>query len=392
MADIPDIKQLKIGSTIYNLKDQGARDLIAALGSPMHFIGMSTTPLSDGATTNPIYINGQPVTAVSGDVATYTPSGQPTQEFIFTGSVWQLFGDVSDLGALAYHDFVTVPVPAADGPVSVSGAISEASITPQGTIKASTAGYADSEYYVVTSWSSTYTRYASFVNAQILVDALLDLDELPAPGESLTISWTYTVDWSCSITDLDNPQDCGWEVDPFGTGTLTLTLQNAGENWDSSYAPIAGQVELSSIQRTFVERVTFSKNPTTIDVPGQARDTTYAPATSTVQVTAISYSSTDEQLIFNNLFYYGPVGQPADSTFNMVTGISATVNSVAISAAIPSDSVVINGSTMGASVKIPSSATFRGDIIKLSFQGAASTHSHDIKLAPTNISGSSTSN
>lgn len=54
---------------------------------PTVWIGNTTTALSEGSTTNPITIDGSPVTATSGNIAAYDGT-----EYIFTGSVWQKFG------------------------------------------------------------------------------------------------------------------------------------------------------------------------------------------------------------------------------------------------------------------------------------------------------------
>lgn len=62
----------------------------------------TTTALTDGATTNPITVNGQSVTAVSGDFAIYQQ-----KEFLFDGTYWSLLGDTSGLGDLAYKDTAT---------------------------------------------------------------------------------------------------------------------------------------------------------------------------------------------------------------------------------------------------------------------------------------------
>lgn len=104
---MPDISEIKMPSgTVYNIKDAQAR-------SAKGWIGITTTALTDGASTNPIIINGQSVTAVEGNITSYDET-----EFIFNGSVWQEFGDLSDLGTLAYKD-------------SASG-----SYTPQGSVAA----------------------------------------------------------------------------------------------------------------------------------------------------------------------------------------------------------------------------------------------------------------
>jgi hypothetical protein len=106
MADISKIT-LPTGTT-YDIKDQGARDLIAEMSGYTDFLGVTTTALTDGATTNPIKINNVDVTAKKGNIVTYGSA-----EFIFNGTAWQAFGDLSGLGSLAYKNSAsgTVAVP-----------------------------------------------------------------------------------------------------------------------------------------------------------------------------------------------------------------------------------------------------------------------------------------
>ena len=68
-------------------------DKIDALVNAKDWIGVTTTPLYDGATTNPITINGASVTAVNGDMTSYN-----SVEFIFNGTTWQEFGRKIKIG------------------------------------------------------------------------------------------------------------------------------------------------------------------------------------------------------------------------------------------------------------------------------------------------------
>ena len=100
---MPNIKKITLPSgTTYDIVDQGARDLIDELQNYTDYIGVTTTALTDGATTNPITINSKTVTAKKGNIANYG-----AKEFIWNGSAWQEFGDMSGLGALAYKDSAT---------------------------------------------------------------------------------------------------------------------------------------------------------------------------------------------------------------------------------------------------------------------------------------------
>lgn len=87
----------------YYLKDTEAREAIAALEGGSYFLGVTTTALEDQATTNPIVIDGESVTAKNGNIAIYGSA-----EFIFNGTKWIEFGDLSALGALAYKDSVSL--------------------------------------------------------------------------------------------------------------------------------------------------------------------------------------------------------------------------------------------------------------------------------------------
>lgn len=115
MADISQIK-LPNGTT-YNIKDANARERIEALESFTTYLGVTTTALTDGATTNPITINDKSVTAQAGNIVLYG-----SQEFIFDGTNWNQFGDLSALGALAYKN-------TASGSYTPAGTVSQPTFT-----------------------------------------------------------------------------------------------------------------------------------------------------------------------------------------------------------------------------------------------------------------------
>lgn len=57
----------------------------------LRYLGVTTTTLTDGATTNPITINGTSVTAREADWAIYGSS-----DYIYNGTAWQEVGDLSN--------------------------------------------------------------------------------------------------------------------------------------------------------------------------------------------------------------------------------------------------------------------------------------------------------
>ena len=105
------ISEIELPSgTTYKVKDEEARNAKA-------WLGITTTPLTDGSTTNPITIGTSSVTAKSGDITSYQET-----EFIFNGSKWQEFGNLSDLGSLAYQN-------SASGTFTPEGNVSKPSVT-----------------------------------------------------------------------------------------------------------------------------------------------------------------------------------------------------------------------------------------------------------------------
>lgn len=103
-----DSVQLPDGNK-YFVKDTEAREKIETLIGATRFMGVTTTSITDGSTTNPITINGESYTAETGDIVIYTPETGPSLEFIWDGSRWQLLGGqaIENLGTLAYKNSAT---------------------------------------------------------------------------------------------------------------------------------------------------------------------------------------------------------------------------------------------------------------------------------------------
>lgn len=97
---MPDISRITLPSgSVYNLKDAEARSQIATLSNATHWLGTTTTVLTDGSNAAVVVVNGENVNAASGDIVSYS-----SKEFIFNGTVWQEFGSTGALKALAFKD------------------------------------------------------------------------------------------------------------------------------------------------------------------------------------------------------------------------------------------------------------------------------------------------
>lgn len=136
MADISKIT-LPSGTT-YDIKDATAR---AAIGGAIIIRGTTTTALTDGATTNPITIDNESYTAVANDAVFYG-----NKEFVFDGTKWHEFGDMTGLGALATKDSASGSYTPA-GTIAVNAASgSGTSYTPAGTISVNAASGSGTSY------------------------------------------------------------------------------------------------------------------------------------------------------------------------------------------------------------------------------------------------------
>lgn len=171
---MPDVKTITLPTgTTYNIVDQGARDLIAEIESGTGWLGVTTTPLTDGASTNPILINGVSTTAEAGNLTSYG-----SKEFIFNGTVWQELGDMSMLGELAYKN-------------SASG-----TFTPYGTNSAPTFTGTEATISVDTTPAGTVSAPDITVTpTTTTVNSITDVGTLPqltmtVANENLTVGFS----------------------------------------------------------------------------------------------------------------------------------------------------------------------------------------------------------
>ena len=104
MADISKIT-LPSGNS-YDLKDATAREAIAALQGGSYFLGVTTSNISDGSTTNPVTIQvtsstTESKTAVNGNMVI-----KGNKEFVWYGASntghWVEFGNLDNIGELGY--------------------------------------------------------------------------------------------------------------------------------------------------------------------------------------------------------------------------------------------------------------------------------------------------
>lgn len=272
---MPEISKITLpsGST-YDLADSYARELIENLEGYTKFLGVTTTALADGATTNPITVNGESVTAHSGDIANYG-----SKEFIFNGTTWQEFGDLSGLGTLAYKNSVAVTTKAT-GTVSQptftgSSTTSTGTFTPAGSVSLTNTNR--SATVSTTTGEATYTPAGSCSGANVTlntttVNSITNVGSLPTftvANETLTIT-AGTLPTKGANTTVATSIDTITQPTFTGTGTRLVT-DNIAVPSSASFTGTEGNVSVSGTPTGTVSQPTFTGN----DVSGTV---TYSPS------------------------------------------------------------------------------------------------------------------
>lgn len=184
-----------VSSTVNSLSStvNSLSSTINGLSNATQFLGITTSEITDGTTTAIVNIktgenSTTAVTATAGDIVIKTTgsstAGKIAQEYIYDGSHWQLFGDISanNLGALAYKD-------------SASG-----TVTTTGTINTGTATLTSSgKYTKVNSVTLTKTEVAFGLKSVASVQGISDTSNY----WKYTPTGTVTVDPTLTTTSAE---------------------------------------------------------------------------------------------------------------------------------------------------------------------------------------------
>lgn len=129
----------------FTLKDAEARQMIEDLGNALYWAGVTTSALTDGATTNPIVVLGENVEVHTGAVASYDGL-----EFVFNGTAWQAFGH-ANFGALAFKS-------SASGTYTPAGsvAITAGTDSTDSVVGVSANGTLPDAYFTVSGETATF--------------------------------------------------------------------------------------------------------------------------------------------------------------------------------------------------------------------------------------------
>lgn len=253
---------LPSGNT-YNIKDAAAREAIAALEGGSYFIGESTTPLTDQATTNPITVDGKSVTVTNGNIVVYGNA-----EFIWNGSKWIEFGDLSNLGKLAYKDSVSLNKGTGDNVLGEATTFTNASsaVTFSGGTTDKVLG-SDATFSTTVTPSTTYIKATASGTA---VGANGTAAAITGFGEHTTDTFVKSV----SVTQ--------------GNKLVTTTVPNVTGNTNVSIPNVTGNTTVTANKSTWAFAMGSGTNAETLIISGgNGNDVT---ATNTTLGTALSAS------------------------------------------------------------------------------------------------------
>ena len=225
-----DISKIKIGATTYSIKDAVARQVIENISSPMNFLGVSTSGITDGGEEQPT-IGSEKKTPKVGDVVVYGSA-----EFVWgpkadsEGNCWYKFGDTTDLGKFAYADTGTASY-------TPRGNISISDFTPVGEIEVTVGNVGTTTKAVLTGAT------AAFTGKKVTPTATFVGEELSG-AVSITPAGTVTVAEYTPEGDVEVTAD---EFTPKGTVSVTV----------DSYTP-SGTIAAPAFTGTPVAATTYA--------------------------------------------------------------------------------------------------------------------------------------
>jgi hypothetical protein len=302
----PLISQVTLpNGTTYDIKDGWSRTEIAhikeLIEAGMHYIGSiadgAANQIEDGSTKNPVTIKGsgsttKSVTAISGDIVT-----QGADEFIFDGTAWHEFGDLSELGTMAFVD-------TASGPFTPAGTVSKPTFTgsqstvtitatdntsgnyqPKGTVSQPT--FSGTKVKISGTVTPTGSVSGSFSGTPVrLVTGNISVPTSASTTTASTENKTATVSAASSgeATYTPSGQVSGTAVEMNTTSVKSITAVGTLPQWTASVP-------------SGTENLTFSWSAGTLPTKGAAQTV----ATTVKSVTDPTFTGDGARLVTGNI-------------------------------------------------------------------------------------------
>lgn len=348
----------------YEIKDAYARSQIAAKTSFKGVMATETksqlapTPLTDGATTNPVVVKdganaNKSVTAVAGDIVVGNGSSASSKdEFIFDGAKWQLMGsETQGLGSLAYKN-------SASGTYTPAGSVSQPTFT--GTSASVSITTADNT-------SGNYTPKGS-------------ISGITWAGSSMTSSGKFTPEGSVSFSNTNKTAT----VSAASSGTATYTPAGSVSAPTISVGTAGSTASISTVNavNTVVSAVTAGASPS-----NAISYSSYDSSTETLTLNKIGYNTTAAITTTPKTVKTGDATYTASApTFTgtgvrLVTGNISVPNTATFSGTegdvsvtgTTTGSITSQGAFSGTKTQISGTVTATGTVSKPTFSGTQAT-------------------
>lgn len=350
---MPDISKIKLPSgIIYDIHDAVARD---AMAGGLNFRGVTTTALTDGASTSSYKIGSTTISASNGDFVVYN-----SKEFIFStaDNKWHELGDNTAFKALAYKASATgsyTPAGTVSKP-TFSGSSSNVSITatantsgnyqPAGTI--SQPSFTGTE----TTFTGSFTPHGSVsvstngtANKTATVSAASSGTTTYKPGGTITAP-TISVASAGTSTSINNPTS-----KTVMTGISTAAPSQTPANNAVIYYEYDSENEMLTLkQLTYSTGASITTSPVTV----KTGDAAYSASAPTFTGTAV-------RLVTDNI----PVPSSYTASF---TGIEEDISTKGNPVG-----VVSTPTFSGTKVQLAGTTTAAGTISQPTFTGTDAT-------------------
>ena len=331
MADISKIT-LPSGTT-YNIKDAQAREDILGLqnaaAGAMHYIGVTTTPISDGSTTSTITIDSETKTMTSSDAGAVVIFGE--MEYVWNGTKWQEFGSTGSLKALAFKD-------SASGTVKAAGTVSRPTF----------AGSSSNVTLTIADNTSGNYQPKGTVSTPSFIGAAMSSTGKFTPSGTVTV----TTKSSSNKTAAVSPAESG-AVTYTPAGTCTATVTDSSKSID----------QLDSVGALPSLTTTVSGEVLTINFSQGSLPTKKSTSVKQVDSVDVSFSGTGVRLVTGNIPVPSAYKADFDGTEDDVNVSGTTTGSVS-QPTFTGTKVSISGTTTAAGTV--SQPTFTGTDVNVS--------------------------
>lgn len=350
MADVHYISQITLPSgTTYEIKDAVARE-IASGG--LQFRGVTTTSITDGASTTSYTVNNESMTAANGDLVVYG-----NKEFVFSTSdnKWHELGDNTSLRALAYKD-------SASGTFTPAGTVSQPTFTgSSSTVTITSADNTSGNYQPKGTVSQpTFTGSATTSTGKFTPAGSVSVSTSATANKTATVGPTTGTATYTPAGTVDAPAFSGTAATISSTATYTpegeVSFSNTNKTalvspttGTATYTP-AGSVSTPTISLATAGSTTTIKNPTSVTV---AKTLVTAIPGATAPSNALTYYSVSGETL--SLYQLGYTTGASITTSNVTVKTGDGTYSSSQPSFTGTGARLVTGN-----ISVPSSASFTG--------------------------------